>query len=72
MACDQVTKAFSIPEDEALQGTYLNDIRFSPDGRTGYITDSGTWGAIIIVVDLKSGASFRAFDGHASTQMERT
>ena len=68
---NQVTKVIAVPGDVALQGTYLNDIRFSPDGRTGYITDSGTRGAII-VVDLDSGASFRALDGHPSTQIDKT
>ena len=66
-----VTKVIKLPLDVALQGTYLNDIRFSPDGKTGYITDSGTRGAII-VVDLVSGKGFRALDGHASTQVDKT
>ncbi len=70
LATDTVTKVIRFPDDVALQGTYLNDIRFSPDGRTGYITDSGTRGAII-VVDLQAGTSFRALDGDASTQMEK-
>ena len=70
LAGDTVTKVIAVPEDVALQGTYLNDIRFSPDGRTGYITDSGTRGAII-VVDLETGRSFRALDGHPSTQLEK-
>ena len=69
LAADQVTKVIAFSEDVALQGTYLNDVRFSPDGRTGYITDSGTRGAII-VVDLESGSAFRALDGHPSTQPE--
>ena len=60
-----------MPGDVALQGTYLNDIRFSPDGRTGYITDSGTRGAII-VVDLESGRSRRTLDGHPSTQVDKS
>jgi sugar lactone lactonase YvrE len=47
----------------------LNDVRFSPDGRTAFITDSGTRGAII-VVDLESGEAFRALDGHPSTQID--
>ncbi|MBB3941496.1 sugar lactone lactonase YvrE [Novosphingobium fluoreni] len=64
-------KVIPVPENVALQGTYLNDIRFSSDGRMGYITDSGTRGAII-VVDLDSGASWRALDGHASTQVDKT
>ena len=66
-----VTKVIAVPGDVALQGTYLNDIRFSPDGRTGYITDSGTRGAII-VVDLDNGKSFRALDGHPSTQIDKS
>jgi sugar lactone lactonase YvrE len=70
LAKDRVTKVIAFPESVALQGTYLNDIRFSPDGRYGYITDSGTRGAII-VVDLQSGDSFRALDGHSSTQVEK-
>ncbi len=69
LATDRVTKVIPVPGDVALQGTYLNDIRFSPDGRIGYITDSGARGAII-VVDLETGASHRALDGHPSTQPE--
>ena len=71
LATDRVMKMVPVPEDVALQGTYLNDIRFSPDGRTGYITDSGTRGAII-VIDLDSGQSHRALDGHASTQVDKS
>lgn len=70
LASDEVTKVILVPEDVALQGTYLNDVRFSPDGRTAYITDSGTRGAII-VIDLERGKGFRALDGHASTQVEK-
>ncbi len=69
LATDRVTKVIPVPGDVALQGTYLNDIRFSPDGRTGYITDSGARGAII-VVDLETGKSHRTLDGHPSTQPE--
>jgi sugar lactone lactonase YvrE len=71
LATNHVTKVIPVPGDVALQGTYLNDIRFSPDGKTGYITDSGTRGAII-VVDLESGKGFRALDGHTSTQIDKT
>ncbi|WP_267378410.1 MULTISPECIES: alpha/beta fold hydrolase [unclassified Sphingomonas] len=71
LATNRVTKVVKLPLDVALQGTYLNDIRFSPDGKTGYITDSGTRGAII-VVDLETGKGFRALDGHASTQIDKT
>jgi len=68
---NKVTKVIAVPGNVALQGTYLNDIRFSPDGKIGYITDSGTRGAII-VVDLESGKSYRVLDGHASTQIDKT
>ena len=71
LASNTVVKTILVPEDVALQGTYLNDIRFSTDGRSGYITDSGTRGAII-VVDLESGAAHRALDGHASTQVDKS
>ncbi|WP_242185801.1 L-dopachrome tautomerase-related protein [Sphingomonas sp. CARO-RG-8B-R24-01] len=71
LATNRVSKVIPVPGDVALQGTYLNDIRFSPDGRTGYITDSGTRGAII-VVDLETGQSHRALDGHVSTQVDKT
>jgi sugar lactone lactonase YvrE len=70
LATNRVTKVIPVGEDVALQGTYLNDIRFSPDGKTGYITDSGTRGAII-VIDLESGRGWRALDGHPSTQIEK-
>jgi sugar lactone lactonase YvrE len=71
LARDRVTKVIGVPEDVALQGSYLNDIRFSPDGKLGYITDSGTRGAIIIV-NLTSGESWRALDGHVSTQVDKS
>ena len=71
LATGCVTKVIAVPHDVALKGTYLNDIRFSSDGRTGYITNSGTRSAII-VVDLESGKEFRALDGHASRQIDKT
>ena len=70
LATNQVSKVIAFDEKVALQGTYLNDLRVSPDGRTGYITDSGSRGAII-VVDLEAGTAFRALDGHPSTQPEK-
>nr|WP_295664261.1 L-dopachrome tautomerase-related protein [Polymorphobacter sp.] len=69
LATNKVIKVVRFAESVVLQGSYLNDIRFSPDGKTGYITDSGTRGAII-VVDLTTGDSFRVLDGHPSTQVE--
>ena len=60
-----------MPFDESVapEGSYLNDVRFSPDGRWGYITDSGVQGAIV-VVDLRSGRARRVLDGDPSTQVD--
>jgi sugar lactone lactonase YvrE len=63
----------TIPFDETVapQGSYLNDVRFSPDGKTAYITDSGAKGALV-VVDLESGRARRLLDGDPSTQPDKT
>ncbi len=58
-------------EDVAPQGSYLNDVRFSPDGGTAYLTDSGAKGALI-VVDLASGKARRVLDGDPRTQPDPT
>ena len=71
LSSNRVEQVIKVAPDVALQGTYLNDIRFSPDGSVGYITDSGTRGAII-VIDLQSGEGWRALDGHASTQVDKS
>ena len=55
----------------APQGSYLNDVRFSPDGKTAYLTDSGALGALI-VVDLDSGKARRLLDGDRSTQPDKS
>ena len=57
-------------EQIAPQGSYLNDVRFSPDGQFAYITDSGAVGAIV-VVDLKKETSKRVLHGHPSTQVDK-
>jgi sugar lactone lactonase YvrE len=40
LATNEVAHVFSFDEDLAPQGSYLNDVRFSPDGGFAYITDS--------------------------------
>jgi sugar lactone lactonase YvrE len=64
------SKTIRFGEEVAPQGSYLNDVRFSPDGRHAFITDSGAKGAIV-VVDLDSGEARRVLDGHPSTQPEK-
>jgi sugar lactone lactonase YvrE len=64
-----VVKTYPFSEQVAPQGTYLNDIRFSPDGEWGYLTDSGR--GALLVVNLKSGEIRRVLDGVSSTQAEK-
>ncbi|SDV47297.1 L-dopachrome tautomerase-related protein [Chitinasiproducens palmae] len=71
LASDSVQGVHAFGLDIAPQGSYLNDVRISPDGKTAYITDSGTQGAIV-VIDLDSGRAKRLLDGHPSTQADKT
>ena len=70
LATNEVAETIAFDETVAPQGSYLNDVRFSPDGSHAYITDSGVKGALV-VVDLESGESRRVLDGHPSTQVEK-
>ncbi|MFO1082339.1 MAG: L-dopachrome tautomerase-related protein [Reyranellaceae bacterium] len=69
LASNTVRQIVGLGEDAALQGSYLNDLRVSPDGRAAFITDSGARGALV-VVDLEQGRAHRRLDGHPSTQAE--
>lgn len=71
LASNQVRQIIAFDEQVAPQGSYLNDVRFSADGRIAYITDSGAKGALI-VADLQSGKARRILDGHPSTQPEKS
>ena len=71
LATNKVAQIIKFGEDVALQGSYLNDVRFHPDGRTAFITDSGARGSII-VVDLAKGTAHSRLDGHPSTQPDKT
>ena len=70
LATNKVAQVIHFGEDVALQGSYLNDVRFHPDGNTAFITNSGARGAIV-VVDLESGRAHARLDGHPSTQPEK-
>lgn len=69
LATNKVVKTIPFDERSAPQGTYLNDIRFSPDGKWGYLTDSGR--GALLVVNLDSGEVRRVLDGVSSTQAEK-
>ncbi|WP_062216679.1 SMP-30/gluconolactonase/LRE family protein [Aureimonas sp. D3] len=70
LATNEIGQTIAFDETAAPQGSYLNDVRFSPDGRHAFITDSGAKGALL-VVDLESGKAQRVLDGHPSTQVEK-
>lgn len=70
LASQRVVKVYPFGLDVAPQGSYLNDLRLSPDGKFAYITDSGTSGAIV-VLNLETGKARRALDGAPSTQVEK-
>ena len=69
LATDKVVQVVRFGRDTVPQGSYLNDVRVSPDGRWAYLTDSGVRGALL-VVDLRTGKPRRVLDGHPSTQVE--
>jgi len=71
LASNKVERTIPFSDAIAPQGSYLNDVRFSPDGKTAYITDSGARGAIV-VVDLATGKAKRVLDGDPSTQPDKT
>jgi sugar lactone lactonase YvrE len=70
LASDKAVRTIAFDEEAAPQGSYLNDVRFSNDGKYAFITDSGVVGAIL-VVDIKSGKVAPLLDGHPSTQMKK-
>ncbi len=70
LAGDRPVQTIAFDMQLAPQGSYLNDVRFHPSGRTAYITDSGAKGALL-VVDLQTGEARRVLDGHPSTQPEK-
>jgi sugar lactone lactonase YvrE len=69
LATDRVVQTIRFGQDVAIPGSYLNDLRFSQDGRFAFITDSGQRGALV-VLELASGQARRVLDGHPSTQPE--
>ena len=69
LASNKAVQTIFFDDKVAPQGSYINDIRFSPDDKTAYLTDSGAKGALV-VVDLTSGKARRVLDGDPSTQAD--
>ncbi|MCC2955608.1 major royal jelly family protein [Massilia sp. IC2-477] len=70
LASDRVAQVIRFGQDIAIPGSYLNDVRFSTDGRHAFLTDAGQRGALV-VVELSSGRARRVLDGQPSTQPEK-
>lgn len=70
LKANKVAQVIRFDETVAPQGSYLNDVRFSADGRHAYLTDAGAEGALV-VADLQSGKARRVLHGHPSTQPEK-
>ncbi len=71
LSTNKVARVYPMDGSVAPQGSYLNDVRLSPDGKTAYLTDSGAQGSLV-VVDLDSGKGRRVLDGDKSTQVDKT
>ena len=70
LATNRAAQTIRFDTTVAPNGSYLNDVRFSPDGRAAYITDSGGQGALV-VVDLQAGTARRLLAAHPSVQAEK-
>ncbi len=66
---NEVAQVYAFDRSVAPQGSYLNDIRFTPDGQRAVLTNSGQPGCLI-VLDVRSGQARRVLDGHPSTQFQ--
>ena len=69
LATDKVAQVIPFDMQAAPQGSYMNDVRVSPDGRWAFLTDSGQKGALV-VVDVAAGTARRVLDGDPRTQPE--
>ena len=70
LGSNRVAQVIRLDMQAAPQGSYMNDIRVSPDGQHAYLTDSGRRGALL-VVEVASSRVRRVLDGHPSTQLEK-
>ena len=70
LARNQVARTYALDTSVAPQGSYLNDIRFTPDGQRAVLTNSGQPGCLV-VFDVASGRARRVLDGHVSTQFQQ-
>ena len=70
LATNKVSRVYPFDPALAPQGSYLNDIRFTPDGQRAVLTNSGQPGCLL-TLDVQSGEIRRVLVGHPSTQFEK-
>jgi sugar lactone lactonase YvrE len=69
LASNRIVRTIAFDARSAPPGSYLNDVRFTPDSKFAFMSDSGVRGAIV-VADLSTGRSRRVLDGDPSTQFD--
>lgn len=65
---NSVQRVYPFDETVAPADSYLNDVRFSADGRHAFMTDSGR--GALVVLDLDSGVATRFLDRHPTTMLD--
>ena len=66
---NQVSRTYLFDDVVAPAGSYLNDVRFSPDGKWAYMSDSGVQGALVIL-NTENGRARRVLAGDPSTEFD--
>ncbi len=68
---NRVARVYLFEKTSTPKGSAINDVRFSPDDDFAYLSDVGGHGSLI-VMDLRSGHSWRVLDGDPSTHYYST
>jgi sugar lactone lactonase YvrE len=66
---NRIQKIIRFDASIAPEGAYLNDVRFDPNGKLAYLSDSRL--GRIVVVELKSGRCRTVLGDHPSTKAEQ-
>lgn len=68
LSTNKLVKTYILNNDSFHDDSYINDLCIDKKNNKIYLTDSGHAG--IVVLDIKSGNSFRVLDNHLSTLAE--
>ncbi|MGL4327494.1 MAG: lactoylglutathione lyase family protein [Tannerellaceae bacterium] len=67
LSSNKIERTYSFPQTVAPSASYLNDVRIDTKRNIAYMTDSQLGG--IVVLDLSTGASWRALDSRVEEVM---